>query len=88
MLNSIKETRIREDNGLHRITLEVPEKDFFEAYDEVDEHSAYDLLKQYLLYREDDGRPKNVDINYNKNSHIVTITTELHYLGNDHTDYN
>lgn len=86
MLNSIKETRTRDDNGIYELLLEVPEKDFFIAYDEIDRDSAYDLLKQYLVYKQDDGRPEDIEINHNKETNIITIVTKLHYLGNDYTE--
>jgi len=82
----MNEVRIREKDGLYRLSLEIPEKEFFLAYDDVDEEAAHDIIKQYLVHREDDGRPSNIEIHYDHNSHIVNLTSSLHYLGNDHTD--
>ncbi|AFS77985.1 hypothetical protein Curi_c09690 [Gottschalkia acidurici 9a] len=86
MLNDIRETRSRDKDGLYQLTLEVSERDFFGLYDEVDKDSALDLLKQYLVYRQDDGRPSDIEIDHNKNNSIIVIKTKLHYLGNDHTE--
>ena len=87
MINSIREVREREKNGLYHLKLEIPEKEFFLAYDDPDVEAAHDIIKQYLVHRQDDARPENIDIQYNKNSHMININSELHYLGNDHTDY-
>ena len=87
MLNSIREIRVRNKKGLYNLTLEVPEKEFFLAYDDASNESAYDLIKQYLVYRQDDARPENIEIEYDRNKHIVSLSSELHYLENDHTDY-
>ncbi|WIV10453.1 hypothetical protein [Proteiniborus sp. MB09-C3] len=87
MLNSIREIRRRDDEGIYTLTLEIPEKEFFLVYNDVDKQSANDLLKQYLIFRQDDARLDTVDIKHDKNNHIINVVSELNYLGNDHTDY-
>ncbi|MGF7056570.1 hypothetical protein [Brassicibacter mesophilus] len=87
MLNSIREIRVRNKKDLYNLMLEVPEKEFFQVYDDANKESAQDLIKQYLVYRQDDARPENIEIEYDRNKHIVSLSSELHYLGNDHTDY-
>ncbi|WP_352418900.1 hypothetical protein [Proteiniborus sp.] len=87
MLNSIRETRIRDEKGIYTLSLEIPEKEFFLVYNDVDKQSANDLLKQYLIFRQDDARLASVNIEHDKNNHIVNVVSELNYLGNDHTDY-
>lgn len=87
MLNSIREIRTRDENGIYTLTLEIPEKEFFLVYNDVDIESANDLLKQYLVFRQDDARVDSVDIKYDKNKHIINVVSQLSYLGNDHTDY-
>lgn len=84
MMNNILETRARKE-GLYNITLEIPEKNYFDIYDGVYEKDAEDILKQYMVYRGDDGRPSDISIEHNKNSHIINIYANLHYEGNDHT---
>lgn len=87
MLNRIRETRTRDEKGIYTLTLEIPEKEFFLVYNDVDNESANDLLKQYLIFRQDDARLATVDINHDKNNHMINVVSELNYLGNDHTDY-
>jgi len=87
MLNNIREIRTRSNKGLYNLTLEIPEKEFFQVYDDVNKESAYDIIKKYLIYREDDARPRNTEINYNKGKQIICLNSELHYLENDHSSY-
>lgn len=87
MLNSIREIRTRDEKGIYTLTLEIPEKDFFLVYNDVDNQSANDLLKQYLIFRQDDARLASVSIEHDKNNHIVNVISELNYLDNEHTDY-
>ncbi|MFA5523276.1 MAG: hypothetical protein WDA24_02860 [Tissierellales bacterium] len=87
MLNRIRETRTRNEDGVYTLTLEIPEKEFFLVYNDVDNESANDLLKQFLVFRQDDARLATVDINHDKKNHLINVISELNYLGNDHTDY-
>ena len=85
MLNSIRDKRIQRD-GLYELTLQIPEDEYFSIYDTVTIESAHDILTNFLDYHQDDGRPNGVDIRHNKNGHIVNITADLHYTGNEHTE--
>lgn len=85
MLNSIRERRIRRDE-MYKLTLEMPENEYFNAYDSITEDAAKEILCNYLNYHQDDGRADEVGIKHNKNGHIVNIQANLHYLENDHTD--
>lgn len=87
MLRNIRETRLRNKEGIYESTLEISEKDFFEAYEEIDNDSAKEVLSNYLMYKEDDARAHNISVNHDKNRHMVQIKCELNYLGNSHTDY-
>lgn len=87
MFSSILETRKREKDGKYLLSLEIPEKEFFLVYDNADRESAKDLLKKFLVYRQDDARLENIDINYDKNKHIVNVVSELNYLDNDYTSF-
>jgi hypothetical protein len=84
MLSSIRENRIRRDE-LYEITLQIPENEYFDAYEGISASAAEDILQNHLRYHQDDGKPEKVNIKHNKNGHVVNITAELHYLGNDHT---
>lgn len=85
MLNSIRETRARK-NELYNIILEIPEDEYFQIYDGLDDKFAEDILNQYMVYHGDDGRYSDVKIQYNKNAHIVNVYANLHYAENDHTE--
>ena len=85
MLSSIRENRIRR-NELYEITLQISEEEYFNVYDDISIIAAKEILDNHLTYHQDDGRPKNIDIKHNKNGHIVNITADLHYLGNNHSE--
>lgn len=85
LFNSIREKRIVRD-GQYELTLQIPENEYFNVYDTVKSEAAREILHNYLMLQQDDGRIGEVDINHNKNGHIIKITADLHYTGNDHTD--
>lgn len=85
MLNSMVVARER-IGGLYGIILDVPDKEYFEIYNDLDNEAAEDILKQYMTYHGDDGRYSDVSIIHNKDSHIVSIHAKLHYEENDHTE--
>lgn len=87
MLNSVREIRIRDGKELYHLKLEIPEEEYFQIYNDIDSDIAKDILSQYLLRRQDDGRLENIQIKHDKKNHTVNLTTELHYLENDHTDF-
>ena len=85
MLNSILETR-NVENGLYRITLRINEEEYFNIYNTIDEADALEILKNYLEYKADDGRPVDIKLQHNKNQHLVTIDADLHYADNEKTE--
>lgn len=87
MLDKIRETRFRSKNHSYLSILEISEDDFFKTYDRADTEIAEEIVSNYLLEREDDGRADNVKINHDKANKIVSITYDLDYMSNDHTDY-
>ncbi|CAH2214782.1 hypothetical protein [Tepidibacter aestuarii] len=88
MFTDIKEMRKKRENGIYDLTLEISEREYFKVYNEVDDKIADDLVQQYLVDVQDDGRFENVKIKHNKDRHTIRLTSELHYHDNDHTDYN
>ncbi|KXZ39834.1 hypothetical protein SAMN05661008_00945 [Alkalithermobacter thermoalcaliphilus JW-YL-7 = DSM 7308] len=88
MLNGVVEIRERKNNNLYNLTLEIPDKRYFEVYEDINEENALDIVNRYLISKQDDARPQNIKIKYDQNSHLIRLTTDLYYLGNDHTDYN
>lgn len=87
MLDNLFESRIRQENG-YDLRLEIPEKEFYQIYEDLSEKSAEEVVNNFLQYHQDDGRPTDIAIKHNKNSHIVTINAMLNYLDNDHTAEN
>ncbi|HLR34817.1 MAG TPA: hypothetical protein VK071_05750 [Tissierellales bacterium] len=85
MYNSIIERRFV-DEGVHNITLEIPANEYKSIYDDYDSEIASEILNYHLQYRGDDGRPSNIEIEYEENN-IVRISATVNYLGNDHTEY-
>lgn len=85
MLNSMIVGRQREGE-LYNIILEVPEKEYFDIYEDLDKEAAEDILKQYMTYHADEGRYSDVSIQHYKNAHVVSIHAKLHYDENDHTE--
>ena len=88
MFNSLRETR-KWDGGVLEMVLEMRESDYFSIYDNLSPKVAEDIIKQYLRFRGDDGRAKDIQINHNTNTHIVRISGNIHYFDNDksHLDY-
>lgn len=75
------------DNGLHSLVLEISADEYMEYYEELNEDYAMNILYSYLEYRGDDGRPSDVEIEYDDEYDIVRIKANIHYIGNDHTAY-
>lgn len=87
MLDRIRETRFRSKDDSYLSILEISEEDFFDVYDRTDVEVAREIVADYLLEREDDGRPNNIEIKHDKVNKIISIQYGLSYVGNDHTDY-
>lgn len=85
MLQSMSVTRERV-NDVYNIRIDVPEKEYFEIYDDLDKEAARDILKQYMIYHGDEGRFEDTGIDWDKGSHIVSISAKLSYFENDHTE--
>ena len=84
--NNIIEKRTVE-NGLHNLVLEISKEEYNNSYDKYDNEIASQILKQHLINRDDDGRPSNVEIQHDNNNNLIKIHANIHYLGNDHTQY-
>jgi len=80
------DTRI-EKNGLYKLVLEMAAHEYYDDYDELNKDYAMNILDSYLQYRGDDGRPSDVEIEYDDEYDIVRIKANIHYLGNDHTTF-
>ncbi len=85
MLNYIQDRRIRIEDG-YALYLEIPEEEYFLAYDGINETAANNILSLYLNYHQDDGRAEQVEIRHDSNNHSVNIRAHLNYENNTHTD--
>lgn len=85
MLNSMSVTRERIGDR-YNIKLDLPEKEYFEIYEDLDKEAARDIVKQYMVYHGDEGRYRDVSIDWDRGAHIVSIKAELDYMENDHTE--
>ncbi|NLW23615.1 MAG: hypothetical protein GXY88_10265 [Tissierellia bacterium] len=79
--------RRKVENGLHSLVLEISADEYKRDYNDFNDDYALNILERHLEYRGDDGRPSDVRIHYDKENNIVRITANVHYLGNDHTNY-
>lgn len=75
------------NNGFHSIILEIAADDYKRTYDEFSDAIAYEIASNHLENRGDDGKVSDVRIKTNNMDNIVRILANVHYLGNDHTEY-
>lgn len=84
--DNIIETRSVED-GRHSLMLEVAMDEYKKDYDDYNADHAFNILERHLEHTGDDGKPSNIEIDYDEENNLVKIFAQLDYLGNDHTDY-
>ena len=88
MLNNIYEERQRQEDHYH-LSLSIPRNEYISIYGEkVTQQDAQDVVEQYLIRKEDDGDPYNVNVFDYPEGNIVNIEVDLNYLGNEQKDYN
>jgi hypothetical protein len=75
-----------QSRGMYAVILQIPQDEYFSVYDSINDNAATEIVKNYLYYRGDDGRPEKVKITHNHNDKIVNINLYLYYTGNDHTE--
>ncbi|MCQ4924267.1 hypothetical protein NE686_14285 [Tissierella carlieri] len=87
LFNNIIEKRIVKD-GAHRSVLEMPADDYNKVYNgQYSEEIALQIINHHFERRGDDGRPTDIQIEYEDDSDMVKIYANVNYLGNDHTRY-
>ncbi|KJF25471.1 hypothetical protein [Clostridium aceticum] len=84
MLESVLDRRVKHEGG-YDLYLEIPEKEYLQIYEDVNNEAAENILKQFLQLHQDDGRPDHIEIKYDRNNHTINIKALLKYEGNDHT---
>lgn len=85
MISSIIENRVKTESG-YQIVLRMSEDEYFQVYDDLSDKAAEEILKNYLSYHGDDGRPTEIGIRRNPGDNTICITACLNYLGNTFTD--
>lgn len=75
MLDNVFETIII---GSNTEFLDIPEKDFFLKYENLDEESAKDLTDNYFYAMKKDVISHIKDIKIDNSTHRVNITVEVH----------
>ncbi|KAB3539080.1 hypothetical protein F8154_01210 [Alkaliphilus pronyensis] len=85
MLNSIFERRVKLKYG-YDLYLEIPEKEYLQIYEDVNDEAAHNIINLFLQYHRDDGRPKDIKINYDSKNRTVNIRAFLDYEDNTHSD--
>jgi len=85
MMSSIIENRVKTESG-YQIVLRMSEDEYFQVYDDLSDKAAEEIIKNYLSYHGDDGRPTEIGIRKNPRDNTICITACLNYLGNTFTD--
>lgn len=80
------ERRVKKDDGGYDLYLEIPEKEYLNIYEDVNDEAATNILKLFLGYHRDDGRPDSIKIKHDKANHSINIYAFLNYEDNTHTD--
>ena len=83
--NIIEKRKVKD--GIHSLVLEISADEYRKDYDEYEADYALNILERHLENRNDDGRPSDVRIDYDSKNGIVKIFANIHYLGNEHTNY-
>jgi hypothetical protein len=74
MYNSIYETVIK---GSNTVFLDLPEKEYFAAYDNLSRENVQDLVENYFDFKGRDGNPLVADINVDAITHRIRVTVDV-----------
>ncbi|WGX74960.1 hypothetical protein QJS64_12660 [Paraclostridium bifermentans] len=86
-MDNMSEMRNRLNSGNYNLKLEIGEDTYFKAYDNVNENSAEDVVRNYLRSNADDAEFSDLEIKHNRNRHTVSVCAKLSYNNTRHTDY-
>jgi hypothetical protein len=76
MYNNIYETVIK---GSNTVFLDLPEDEYFLAYDNLSRENVQELVRNYFNFRGRDGIPLVADINVDAVTHRIKITVDMNY---------
>lgn len=85
MLESVFDRRVKHEVG-YDLYLEIPEKEYLQIYEDVNNEAANDVVEQFLYLHQDDGRPQRVEVKHDKNNHTINIKALLTYEDNNHRE--
>lgn len=84
LLEQIKESRVKCTEGYYTLTLDIPERVVYSAYDEADDEAineaVVEIVLSYLMCIDEDGEPKNVSIRRGEDQNFK-VEMELRYCG-------
>lgn len=84
LLEQIKESRVKCTEGYYTLTLDIPERVVYSAYDEADDETineaVVEIVLSYLMCIDEDGEPKNVSVRRGENQNFK-VEMELRYCG-------
>ncbi len=86
-MDSIRSQRVRLNDGNYNLALDIQDSAYFNVYENADQKSGEDFLREYLNSSADDASYEDVEVKYNKGSHTVKITAKLNYDSHEHKDY-
>jgi hypothetical protein len=79
LLEQVKESRVKCTEGYYTLTLDIPERVVYSAYDEVGNEAIVEIVLSYLMCIDEEGEPTNVSIRRDLENEIFKVEMELHY---------
>lgn len=79
MLQNIFHTVV---TGSGTVFLNIPETDYFSAYDSLTKESAEDITKKYFIMKGKKGTPRIREMEVNPDTHEVKLTVEVDGVSN------
>lgn len=76
MYDSIFETVVK---GSNTVFLDIPDKEYFFSYDEINLNSAQEIAEDYFKYKGRDGIPHVEDISLDASTHRVKIEINVEH---------
>lgn len=86
-MDNMSEMRNRLNSGNYNLKLEIGEDAYFKTYDDVNNKSAEDVVRNYLRSNADDAEFSDLEIKHHRNRHTVSVCAKLSYNDGRHTDY-
>lgn len=78
MFNDIKAKKLK-CNGYYTLSLEIPEKALYLAYDEIDEETILEVASSYCKAFEEEATPRDISITRLEDKDAYQVEMELIY---------